>query len=212
MTNRHAYTLSSAIGALAGLALVLAVMVTNKRAAVGEMLPAPEEATVLPMVEQSPELIAPSVEAENAEVAGTASVASTNKRVASKRTASKRVTKKRVAKKRVATKRVAGSGPSTTATGSTLEGIPDQPSRAAIARSIITIRSRIHHCGERHPGSGTVRVKVRLSTWGHVIDADALTEHNALGHCVAEAMRHARFPRSREGVTFTYSFAFSGKR
>ena len=69
MTNRHAYTLSGALGALAGLVTVLAVFFASGRNAVGDMMPPPEDATSLPMVEQTPELIDPEEisEAEDAE-------------------------------------------------------------------------------------------------------------------------------------------------
>lgn len=81
---------------------------------------------------------------------------------------------------------------------------------ASQVRTVVTrMRARFARCGEESDKHGTVRATVKVDADGKVTSVvirDA--PDDALAQCVAAVMRSARFPRSDQGVTFTYPFVF----
>ena len=86
--------------------------------------------------------------------------------------------------------------------------LPDKLDRAAIQAGIAQVRERVATC-QRHGGTGTVSLSVRVDGDGRVSAADVKSAPSqALGSCVAQAVEDARFARSRSGQRFTYPFVF----
>jgi hypothetical protein len=86
--------------------------------------------------------------------------------------------------------------------------LPDKLDRAAIQAGIAQVRERVATC-QRHGGTGTVSLSVRVDGDGRVSAADVKSAPSqALGSCVAQAVETARFARSRSGQRFTYPFVF----
>jgi hypothetical protein len=86
--------------------------------------------------------------------------------------------------------------------------LPDKLDRAAIQAGIAQVRERVATC-QRHGGTGTVSLSVRVDGDGRVSAVDVKsTPGQALGSCVAQAVEGARFARSRSGQRFTYPFVF----
>lgn len=86
--------------------------------------------------------------------------------------------------------------------------LPDKLDRTAIQAGIAQVRERVATC-QRHGGTGTVSLSVRVDGDGRVSAVDVkLTPSQALGSCVAQAVEDARFARSRSGQRFTYPFVF----
>ena len=80
--------------------------------------------------------------------------------------------------------------------------------RTNITEGIARVRGRIATCGDRHPGTGQVRVKVAVSPEG-TVTAVTVTRAptKALGACVATEVRQALF-RPSKGGSFSYPFFF----
>jgi hypothetical protein len=86
--------------------------------------------------------------------------------------------------------------------------LPDKLDRAAIQAGIAQVRERVATC-QRHGGTGTVSLSVRVDGDGRVSAVDVKSAPGqALGSCVAQAVEGARFARSRSGQRFTYPFVF----
>ncbi len=76
-----------------------------------------------------------------------------------------------------------------------------------VRTTVQPLRGRIARCGTGP--SGTVKIRVQVANDGTVSRVDVLeTPDDAVAACVAQVMRGARFPRSDDGVSFTYPFVF----
>jgi hypothetical protein len=101
------------------------------------------------------------------------------------------------------------SSPSPPAPPPATGAVPDSPTRADVTAGVTSVRAQISRCGDASPAKGKVRMKVRVGSDGRVESAtvDAAPDA-ALGRCVANALLTARFPESRNGITFSYPFVF----
>ncbi len=86
-------------------------------------------------------------------------------------------------------------------------GLPERPSKSDVKSGISTVMGRVRACGSKHGGSGVVKVRVKVGSSGRVESATP-SPGNALGDCVASAVKGAKFPKTQLGVTFTYPFRF----
>lgn len=88
-------------------------------------------------------------------------------------------------------------------------GIPSELDKAAVRAGVEKIKPRVVACGEQHRDRGTVRIAVQVRPDGTVSEASvAASPGDALGACVAGAMRKALFSKSVNGGSFTYPFVF----
>jgi hypothetical protein len=86
-------------------------------------------------------------------------------------------------------------------------GLPEALDRAAISNGIAAVKSQIAGC--KGTASGTVKVHAVVSPDGVVTRASiAATPDAALGICVKHAIERAVFPRTQNGGSFSYPFAF----
>ena len=87
--------------------------------------------------------------------------------------------------------------------------LPDVLDRAAVMKGISAVRSKVQACSASHSAQGTVMVRLKVGGDGRVDTATIKeTPDKALGQCVAQAMRSARFDRSKQGLSFNYPFVF----
>ncbi|HEU0030874.1 MAG TPA: hypothetical protein VFQ53_09580 [Kofleriaceae bacterium] len=84
--------------------------------------------------------------------------------------------------------------------------LSDSLDRAAIADGMAQIRSLARACG---PAKGQVMVHVRVTAAGSVgsVTVESAPD-DAVGACVAAAVRHASFSRTVRGGSFRYPFVF----
>ncbi|HEY4180382.1 MAG TPA: hypothetical protein VGM90_26245 [Kofleriaceae bacterium] len=90
-------------------------------------------------------------------------------------------------------------------------GMPDSLDRAAIARTVTTIRPAINRCGAAFTESMPIRVKVRVKVTPLGRPSASVLEGSydpSLGQCVVREMDKATFPRTKSGGTFSYPFTF----
>jgi len=85
--------------------------------------------------------------------------------------------------------------------------LPERPSKSDVKAGIGNVMGRVRACGSKHGGTGVVKVRVKVGESGRVESADP-SPSNALGDCVASAVKQAKFPKTQRGVTFTYPFRF----
>jgi TonB family protein len=87
--------------------------------------------------------------------------------------------------------------------------IPEELDRAMVRAGVEKIKPAVVACGEKTGVKGTVKLSVSVTSEGNVKSADvAEAPDEALGSCVAAAMRKARFGKSVKGGSFTYPFVF----
>jgi TonB family protein len=71
------------------------------------------------------------------------------------------------------------------------------------------VRGRVSSCGDKNPGKGTVKVKVKVAGSGKVSSVSVSSAPNgSLGSCVASAVKRAKFKKTQSGGSFTYPFVF----
>jgi TonB family protein len=87
--------------------------------------------------------------------------------------------------------------------------VPEELDRAMVKAGVETIRPKVVACGEKAGVKGTVKLAVVVDPEG-AVKSVTVTESpdQALGECVASAMRNARFAKSIKGGEFVYPFAF----
>ena len=81
---------------------------------------------------------------------------------------------------------------------------------AALVRGAVSrVKTSVLACGERSAAKGEVKVRVRVSPAGKIMETTVMRTPDAtLGSCVAGAMKKLRFSRTTTGGTFTYPFRF----
>jgi TonB family protein len=85
--------------------------------------------------------------------------------------------------------------------------LPEKLTRSDITAGINKVRSGVTGCSSK--GSGEVKVTVKVEGSGSVGDVSVKSAPNAaLGTCVANAVKKAKFAKTQEGATFTYPFVF----
>jgi molybdenum cofactor biosynthesis protein B len=88
-------------------------------------------------------------------------------------------------------------------------GLPDTLDRAMVTSGIGKMKPVVIGCGEKAGVKGTVKLAIEVAADGHVADINvASTPDDALGACVAAAIRKATFAKTQNGASFSYPFAF----
>ncbi|MDX2093560.1 MAG: TonB family protein [Kofleriaceae bacterium] len=88
-------------------------------------------------------------------------------------------------------------------------GVPETLDKTMVRAGIEPVKPRVVKCGEQTKVAGTVRVSLSVSADGEVTNAALESSPDpALGRCVVEAMKRAKFGKTVNGATFTYPFAF----
>jgi len=99
--------------------------------------------------------------------------------------------------------------PSGTDLSRRIGGLPETLDKPMVRAGVQTVKARVVTCGEKSKSKGTVRIAMTVSPDGSVTAASVESAPDpALGSCVADAMRAARFGKSVQGGSFTYPFAF----
>lgn len=88
--------------------------------------------------------------------------------------------------------------------------VPDALDRATISAGISSIKPKVVECGKQAPDvKGKVKIKVVVAPAGTVTSATISdTPDEALGACVATAVKTAKFGATKNGGTFSYPFVF----
>ena len=88
-------------------------------------------------------------------------------------------------------------------------GLPTELDKAAVRSGIEKVKPAVVACGEKNRDKGTVKIAMKVKPDGSVDDASVASSPNdALGSCVASALRKAQFAKTVNGGTFTYPFVF----
>jgi TonB family protein len=91
----------------------------------------------------------------------------------------------------------------------TAGGLPTELDKAAVRSAIEKVKPAVVACGEKSSDKGTVRIAMKVKPDGSVTDASvAAAPNDALGSCVAAALKKAQFAKTVNGGEFTYPFAF----
>jgi len=78
-----------------------------------------------------------------------------------------------------------------------------------IRAGVASVKPAVIACGEKTPVKGTVKLAVTVDPSGAVQEVNVVvTPDDALGSCVATAMRRARFATTTMGGSFSYPFVF----
>lgn len=97
-----------------------------------------------------------------------------------------------------------------TPTPKPIGGPPETLDKTMIRAGVERVRPAIIRCGEITPtAKGTVKVSVSVTAEGGVSNVSVVASpDDALGQCVAGAVRRASFAKTLEGATFSYPFVF----
>lgn len=88
-------------------------------------------------------------------------------------------------------------------------GVPEKIDRAMILDGIGPMKPAVQRCGEKFGGKGTVKLVVQVLPSGNVDDITvSTTPDEALGSCVASAVKKATFGKTQSGGSFGYPFVF----
>jgi len=86
---------------------------------------------------------------------------------------------------------------------------PDSLDRDIITRGVDKVRPQIRACGDKSSAKGKVRLSVKVAPAGNTTNIEVKsTPDAALGNCVAAAMQHATFERTKNGGAFAIPFVF----
>ncbi|MBA3462122.1 MAG: hypothetical protein H0T46_19335 [Deltaproteobacteria bacterium] len=90
-----------------------------------------------------------------------------------------------------------------------LSGLPEKLDKLMVQEGMVGVKPAVIACGERSEAKGTVKIQVKVSGSGKVISAAPIaTPDDALGACVASAVKLAKFPETDDGGSFAYPFVF----
>jgi molybdenum cofactor biosynthesis protein B len=88
-------------------------------------------------------------------------------------------------------------------------GVPTELDKAAVRSAIEKVKPAVVACGEKNSDKGTVKIAIKVKPDGSVSDASvAAAPNDALGACVASALKKAQFAKTVNGGSFTYPFVF----
>ena len=88
-------------------------------------------------------------------------------------------------------------------------GLPEKLDKAMVTAGMAKVKPVVIQCGETHGAKGQVKISVTVSPTGAVTDASvAASPDEALGACVASAVRKATFATTETGGSFSYPFVF----
>jgi len=85
----------------------------------------------------------------------------------------------------------------------------DSLDKPQIRAGVASVKPAVIGCGEKTPVKGTVKLAVTVDPSGAVQEVNVVAApDDALGSCVATAMRRARFAKTAKGGSFSYPFVF----
>jgi len=84
--------------------------------------------------------------------------------------------------------------------------LPDRPTKAQVRSGMGRVSGSAKSCGKRNGWSGKVRVRIRISGSGRVGSAKASGGPGKVNGCVSAAVKRARFPKTKSGLSFTYGY------
>ncbi|HEY5937249.1 MAG TPA: hypothetical protein VIU61_21515 [Kofleriaceae bacterium] len=81
--------------------------------------------------------------------------------------------------------------------------------KTQIKAGIAKVRAKVMACGEQFPTKGTVKLAITVDPEGQITELDVVeTPEDALGSCVAAAVRTATFAKTEGGGSFRQPFVF----
>ncbi len=87
--------------------------------------------------------------------------------------------------------------------------LPEAIDRAMIVEGVGNVKPAVVRCGEIHNTKGTVKLHVTVSGGGKVENVSVTsTPDEAIGTCVATAIKKASFAKTQNGGSFGYPFVF----
>lgn len=98
------------------------------------------------------------------------------------------------------------SGGSKSSGGSADSDLPDRPTKSQVRTGMNRVSGAVNRCGKRNGFSGKVRVRIRISGSGRISSAKATGGSGAVNRCVSSAIKRARFPKSKNGFSFSYGY------
>jgi predicted Zn finger-like uncharacterized protein len=108
-------------------------------------------------------------------------------------------------------KKTGGSKPSSGSTTTTKvdSSLPEQLDSSMIKAGIDRVKGRAQACGSKSSAKGSVKVKIKATPEGRVGSVDVISSpDDALGSCVASALRGASFAKTQRGMGFAYTLSF----
>ena len=85
----------------------------------------------------------------------------------------------------------------------------DTLEKSQIRSGVSGVLPAVIACGEKSSAKGTVTISVTVAPGGNVTSASvASAPDDALGNCVAAALRRATFAKTNKGGSFSYPFVF----
>jgi TonB family protein len=87
--------------------------------------------------------------------------------------------------------------------------VPESLDKTMVRAGVERVKPRVVACGEKSTVKGTVKIALAVSPDGAVTSASVADSPDpALGECVLNAMKSAKFGKTVNGSSFTYPFAF----
>jgi predicted Zn finger-like uncharacterized protein len=87
--------------------------------------------------------------------------------------------------------------------------LPEQLDSSMIKAGIDRVKGRAQACGSKSSAKGSVKVKIKATPEGKVGSVDVVSApDDALGSCVASALRGATFAKTQRGMGFAYTLTF----
>lgn len=88
-------------------------------------------------------------------------------------------------------------------------GLPEKLDKSMVTSGMSKVKPAVIACGEKSGAKGQVKISVTVSPAGAVTEASVTASpDDALGACVASAVRRATFATTETGGSFTYPFVF----
>lgn len=85
--------------------------------------------------------------------------------------------------------------------------LPDRPTKSQVRTGMSRVSGSVRSCGKRNGWSGKVKVRIRISGSGRVSSAKASGGPGGVNSCVSRAVKGARFPKTQNGLSFTYGYS-----
>jgi predicted Zn finger-like uncharacterized protein len=108
-------------------------------------------------------------------------------------------------------KRGGGAKPSSGgSSGSKVDSnLPEQLDSSMIKAGIDKVKGKAQACGSKSSAKGAVKVRIKATPEGRVGSVDVVSSpDDALGSCVASALRGATFAKTQRGMGFAYTLSF----
>jgi Spy/CpxP family protein refolding chaperone len=83
----------------------------------------------------------------------------------------------------------------------------DYLARAVVSAGIAAVRDQVNACGTKHGFTGNVVATITIAPSGRTSSVSVDTRES-VGHCVAAAIKGARFPPAQKSTTVRYPFIF----